>query len=260
MRFFTSLVGLSLSIFITEPSAYSIVENNNENPSSIHSNQSSNQSVQGAQSIHDDLAALPLDHFSIKNQNEVSFSSMGLTKSFSLITVRTVQQSDENNLILIHGNSVVMKTATYSGTVFTPEETKNYLNRCVNGSKLCLVIEKVEPKDSQSLFIGLVTLSPEYDADLNPVPGTLNLAYRILPEFFNQGYTSAAVKNILERLVPRLIKNKFKVHEQPVTKVVAVAHTENIASWRIMEKVGMKFMRLYEEEGLPLRSYEYSSE
>ena len=58
----------------------------------------------------------------------------------------------------------------------------------------------------------------------------VEIGYRIHPDFQNQGFVTAAASLLLNFLF-----NELKVH-----KVVATCVPENMASWKVMEKIGLK--------------------
>ena len=73
-------------------------------------------------------------------------------------------------------------------------------------------------------FIGASGLAP-YDNT-----SEIELGYRILKEHWNMGYATEASVGILN----------YAFHILLLDKVVSSAHVDNIASRRVMEKVGMK--------------------
>lgn len=61
----------------------------------------------------------------------------------------------------------------------------------------------------------------------------IELLYGILPDYWNKGLTTEAVKACL----------KFGFGEKGFGKVAAITNTPNTASIRVMEKAGMKFLK-----------------
>jgi RimJ/RimL family protein N-acetyltransferase len=60
-----------------------------------------------------------------------------------------------------------------------------------------------------------------------------DLGYRFFRKFWNKGYGYEAGMATL----------KYGFNKLGLTRIYAEARKENIASWRIMEKCGMKFLR-----------------
>ncbi|WP_053005784.1 GNAT family N-acetyltransferase [Kiloniella spongiae] len=62
------------------------------------------------------------------------------------------------------------------------------------------------------------------------VQRTWEMGWLILPEFQGKGYASEAAKSLL----------KVGFEQMELHRIVAMAHPENSASWRLMEKIGMR--------------------
>ncbi len=75
-------------------------------------------------------------------------------------------------------------------------------------------------------YIGFIGLK----GDDYPRDGTAEIYYTIHPDFFGRGYGTEAVRGTLDFAFSRL-----ELH-----RVWAGATCENVGSWRIMEKVGMR--------------------
>jgi [ribosomal protein S5]-alanine N-acetyltransferase len=59
----------------------------------------------------------------------------------------------------------------------------------------------------------------------------IEIGYRMLKEYWNQGYATEASKALLQ----------YGFEQLGLKKIVSSAHTENIASRRVMEKIGLQF-------------------
>lgn len=70
--------------------------------------------------------------------------------------------------------------------------------------------------------------------------GIAEIGYLLLPEYWGKGYGALVASELIN-----ICFNKFKLH-----KVMASCHIENIGSWKIMEKVGMKREGLFEAHRL----------
>jgi ribosomal-protein-alanine N-acetyltransferase len=64
----------------------------------------------------------------------------------------------------------------------------------------------------------------------NPVHGDLDFAYALLPDFWGQGYTTEALDALLT----------FAFRQPDVQRIFGECAVENIASRRVMEKVGLR--------------------
>lgn len=61
----------------------------------------------------------------------------------------------------------------------------------------------------------------------------IDLGYRFLQEYWGKGYASEAAAYTLEYGF-----KKLQLHT-----IVGMAHVDNIASWKILEKIGMQFLK-----------------
>lgn len=83
----------------------------------------------------------------------------------------------------------------------------------------------VERRDTQE-FIG--------DAGIQPLAGTdeVELAYHYLPSAWGQGFATEAATSILE----------YGLSTLELNEIVAIVIPENVASWRVLEKAGMRYV------------------
>jgi RimJ/RimL family protein N-acetyltransferase len=77
-------------------------------------------------------------------------------------------------------------------------------------------------------------------------PGQLETAFVIKNEEQHQGFGSQAVHAIVQRYIPALIENYYRIYGKPleadgapVTELVATARLDNLPSIRVQEKAGM---------------------
>jgi RimJ/RimL family protein N-acetyltransferase len=96
----------------------------------------------------------------------------------------------------------------------------------------------VETKDSQT-FIGWCGLKyrPERDE--------IDLGYRFIPGFWGKGYATEAALATLQ----------FGFENLKLPVIHAMAHTENTASLRVLEKCGMQFLGFEEVETCPVKTF-----
>ncbi|MHC4977023.1 MAG: GNAT family N-acetyltransferase [Planctomycetota bacterium] len=81
-------------------------------------------------------------------------------------------------------------------------------------------------------FMGWFHLRPpRYDRmpDYEQIDGELEIGYRIRREFWNMGFSTEVSRELL--------RLSFEHHRSP--RVIAIAEPGNVASFRVMEKVGM---------------------
>ncbi len=80
---------------------------------------------------------------------------------------------------------------------------------------------------SNNEFIGWCGL--KYIKETNEI----DLGYRFFQHFWGQGYASEAAAKTIE----------YGLQELKLPVITAYAHIENIASWKILEKIGMQFVK-----------------
>lgn len=82
----------------------------------------------------------------------------------------------------------------------------------------------------------------KYEADFEEV----DLGYRFHKRFWNKGYGTEASIACL----------KYAHKNLNLNYITAYALTENIASWRVMEKAGLSYVEMVEREGKMWKKYE----
>ena len=110
------------------------------------------------------------------------------------------------------------------------ESTANFAER---GFGLWLV------EELNGTYVGYAGLrEPEWD------PGQVELMYGFYPGFWGRGYATEASRVVLERGFDRGLE-----------RIVAAVDTPNEASSRVLERLGMTFVREGAIDGLPTRFY-----
>lgn len=96
---------------------------------------------------------------------------------------------------------------------------------------------------SNNAFIGWCGLK------YRPESGETDLGYRLMQNAWNQGYASEAAKASLD----------FGFNQLGLPAITARAQLENVASLRVLEKVGMQFIEYDTVDGLPVKTYHLSA-
>jgi ribosomal-protein-alanine N-acetyltransferase len=76
-------------------------------------------------------------------------------------------------------------------------------------------------------------------------PPDVEMGWRLLPEYWGQG--------LMTEVAQALIELGFKTYR--FDRLIAVAQPANIASIRVMEKIGMTFERAFKHQGIDVVSY-----
>jgi len=152
------------------------------------------------------------------------------------LILRKICKKDLPDLLRLHSDPVVQK--------YTGQEPVRSLLEIEEGMKENVL------KDYQKYGFGrwavILSSSGQFTgwAGLKYLPEfkEVDLGYRLLPEFWNKGIATEASMAILN----------YGFETLELKKIIAIAMVENIASIRVMEKVGMTlYKKAPYEEGTP---------
>jgi RimJ/RimL family protein N-acetyltransferase len=76
-----------------------------------------------------------------------------------------------------------------------------------------------------------------------------DIGYRLIPEYWNKGYATESA----------LAWKDHALNTLKVDKIYGVAHIDNAASNRILQKTGLQFVEQFEHEGIQCNWYELAS-
>jgi ribosomal-protein-alanine N-acetyltransferase len=79
---------------------------------------------------------------------------------------------------------------------------------------------------------------------LKDLDGEVDLGYRFIPKYWGTGYATEAAQAVLEYGKRNRIKN-----------IIGRAAAENVASLKVLEKIGFQFLAFYDEQGVPSMKY-----
>jgi len=82
-------------------------------------------------------------------------------------------------------------------------------------------------------FAGIVTLSPHHDG------ADTEVSYQFLPEWWGRGYATEAVRAVVTHALA----------DSGLPRIIAETRTANIASCRLLERIGMRLDRKVERFG-----------
>ena len=158
----------------------------------------------------------------------------------SRLILRPITFDDLDDLVVLDSDPDVMRFINGGIPISRNAIAKNFLPYVMSydeGDNIGFwsMIEK-----SNQEFIGWIFLRPEVDFELLrqlnlAEKNAVELGYRIRKQNWNKGYTTEASQ--------ALVSKSF--NEFDTRKVVAWALTENKASTRVMEKIGMKLQQEY---------------
>jgi RimJ/RimL family protein N-acetyltransferase len=157
------------------------------------------------------------------------------------LILRNLTQDDVDDLVRLDSDPQVMRfinggIATSRQAIsneFLPSAMGYYDKSAILG--FWAIVER-----SSQEFIGWVFLRPEVDfkllQQLNLAePDAVELGYRLRLLSWNKGYTTEVVQALIDK----------SFTESKINKIVAWALTENRASTRVMEKIGLELQKEY---------------
>ena len=138
--------------------------------------------------------------------------------------LREITLDDKAELFKLHANSVVQK---YTGepVVESLEEMEQAIQERISNYQKYGYGRWATFLKEGSQFVGWAGLAylPEFDE--------IDLGYRFLPEYWGLGIATEAAQAILA----------YGFDQLQLNRIIAIAMKENLASIRVMEKVGMEF-------------------
>ena len=160
-------------------------------------------------------------------------------ETFRLI-LRPITCDDLDDLVVLDSDPDVMRFINGGIPISRKAIAENFLPYVMSyDERDNLGFWTIVEKSSQE-FIGWIFLRPEVDFELLrqlnlAESDAIELGYRIRQQSWNQGYTTEASQ--------ALVYKSFA--ESDTQKIVAWALSENKASIRVMEKIGMKLQQQY---------------
>ncbi len=150
-----------------------------------------------------------------------------LLKTERLI-LRELNQDDIHMIYELNNNPDVMRYISSNSSKPTIEECKEGIKRCIKYYKdnkgLGLYATVIQETGE---VIGWTAIK-----DLDKTD-EIEIGYRYLPKYWGRGYATEASKAVVD----------YGFYTLGLKKIVAVAQPENIASRRVLEKVGLKFIK-----------------
>jgi len=144
----------------------------------------------------------------------------------SRLKLRTLNESDNINIFSYASNSEVSKFLNWDIHADL-NDTNNYLSRIILlAKKFPMNNLGIEVNfNNKNFIIGTVGLLPKNFSS----PYTFELGYVLHHDWWGKGYASEAVITLL----------KYGFINNDIQRVEAFCATENIKSWKLLEKIGM---------------------
>ncbi len=153
--------------------------------------------------------------------------------------IRQFHYADLDDFAKILGDPVVMRFSL-SGTK-SREETRQFIEKCLETYQACdFGIWAVERRKDQRLlgYCGLIPQKVEGER-------FMELGYRLGVSFWGKGYATEAAE----------IVRDFAFFRLKLPYLISIIEPENIASWRVAEKIGMRYERDSTFAGKTVRIY-----
>jgi ribosomal-protein-alanine N-acetyltransferase len=172
-------------------------------------------------------------------KREKTFAHCDMKLETERLELCSATQADAPNIQALYSNPDVLR--------YLPPRPPMTLEQAVQ------VVErrmKMEAERGFAPFIIVTKDSGEFigSGGVQPVKDTpdVEIAYHFLPSAWGKGYATEAAKAILA----------FGFETARLEEIVGVAYPANVASWRVLEKVGMRFVGTATYHGIPgLKKY-----
>lgn len=151
-----------------------------------------------------------------------------ILKTKNLI-INLSKSSDLDNIHLLHSDSEIMKYLGH-GKTYTKDESRIWLEKIIsyqnrNGFSFYAVFEKVTNQ-----YVGRAGI---IHLGFDEKQSEIEICYALHKKYWNKGYGTEIAKALIQHGLNNL----------NFTKLVAVTHPGNIASRRILEKSGMRYIK-----------------
>lgn len=152
------------------------------------------------------------------------------------LLLRQYKPTDETDFIRLFQDAAVMRYFLATKTTAEAQATFIKFQRLIEENGYGVFA--VEEKESQQ-FIGFIGLNRfEFEVDFAPA---IEIAWRLLPEFWNKGYATEGAKACLD-----FAKNQLKLD-----RVYAFTTVSNTPSEQVMIKSGMTYVKNFNHPLVP---------
>jgi ribosomal-protein-alanine N-acetyltransferase len=151
-------------------------------------------------------------------------------RQFTLDDTTLVLRLNSDLAVLQYLHEPVLKDEAHAAEILTNIIFPQYKN---NLGRLATFL-----KDSNE-FIGWCGLK------YRPEREEIDLGYRFIPAYWGNGYAYEAAKYTVDH----------GLHQLQLKTISGMAHIQNIASWKILEKIGMHFIKEDVVDHCPVKTY-----
>ena len=154
------------------------------------------------------------------------------------LTLRRFTVADTNLLLQLNSNPEVLKYL-HEPPLATEEQALHILNTIILPQYKNNLGRWAMHLITTNEFIGWCGLKYLAGAD------EIDLGYRLLQNFWNNGYAYEAAKHTLD----------YGFNHLNLKNIIGRAHIENIASLKILEKIGMQFIKEEIVDNCPVKTF-----
>jgi len=159
------------------------------------------------------------------------------------LILRRFRHDDFDALYELHSDPEAMR---FLGGVWSPQQTRETLERIIaRYAETDLIWHAVERK-ADGAVIGvcwLGRLNVRWEVSLGP--GLVELGYRYARRFWGNGYATEAGAAMLRR----------GFDELKLPRIMAIVDCANVASDRVIQKLGMQYRKTFEQDGMTIKYY-----
>ncbi|WP_338792085.1 GNAT family N-acetyltransferase [Bernardetia sp. MNP-M8] len=148
---------------------------------------------------------------------------------------RNWKDCDTENLFALNSDKDIMEFFPYLPSL---EQTKDFIERMTtqfeNNGFCYFAVDELETEE----FIGFIGITEQtFEADFTPC---VDIGWRLDKKYWNKGYASEGAKRSLE----------FAFNDIKLESIKAVAPKINLKSRKVMEKIGMKYVKDFKHPAL----------
>ena len=153
-----------------------------------------------------------------------------ILRQFTTADAPLILQLNSNPEIVKYVHEPILKTEKAAQNILTNIILPQYKNNLGRWA--------IHTKDSNE-FIGWCGLKhrPELDE--------IDLGYRLIQQYWGNGYAAEAALHTLQ----------YGLHHLKIKLIIGRAHIENTASIKVLEKIGMQFVKEEVVEGCPVKTF-----
>lgn len=165
------------------------------------------------------------------------------------LILRHMNHDDLDGMFELDSNPIVHK---YLGNkpLTTKEQSKAYIASNIEQRKTRGIARWVAIEKSSGDFIGWSGLRLNSDITFNNTTNFYDVGYRFIPRYWGKGYATESSIIALDYFFNTMKKNLL----------IGVAEVDNIASNRVLQKIGLQFVEEFKIDDIPANWFQLKKE